>query len=171
MGVLSCWCKRNKLYISWRAICKADYWCFLCHYLGFNSDKWLTWPYSAVKGVNSVFWFVAIFPVVPRIISYYWWHRISLVTTWKIMFGMHLKLTITYSKQIHRPSTGIYFYIVWNAHLAGQTWSLGPSRSCQQNLDKHQEHLADLPLGCSADHSKWWCTRLHWTFPVGQTGG
>lgn len=46
----------------------------------------LTWPDSAVQGVHSMSWLVAITTVVTRLIScYYWWYLISLMNTEKMM--------------------------------------------------------------------------------------
>lgn len=44
--------------------------------------RYLTWPDSAVQGVDSVSLLVAVTTVVTRIIScYYWWCLISLINT------------------------------------------------------------------------------------------
>lgn len=46
--------------------------------------RYLTGPDSAVQGVDSVSWLVAIPTVITRIIScYYWWYLISLMNTEK----------------------------------------------------------------------------------------
>ncbi len=60
--------------------------------------RYLTRPDSAVQGVDSVSWLVAITTVVTRVIScYYWWCLVSLMNTQKTELNSKLVEVETFS--------------------------------------------------------------------------